>query len=221
MSRALFVAAILAAVLAAPTAQAQMFGHRKPPTQSGGQQIDCKAIAANPNAGMDEATCEQMLQAQQTYTAAQHDPAASRPGDEDMTCDQIKAEFMAQPMQAPSHEHVAVAQGATSDFMAKQSQFQAQATAEMAGVSAEQAAASAAGLVNPIAGRAAEAAATAHQEAVQAQLNAQAQAELTPRYRRMMSANGNMIGDMTSQMQDNPRIGRLVSLAEEKHCRGF
>jgi hypothetical protein len=211
----------LAATLSSSQALGQGFGHH--PQGGGGAQpqINCDAIAANPNAGMDKASCEAMLNAQQTYENARNDPSAARPGDEAMTCDDIKAEFMQQPFRRPSQEHVAAAQTATSDYMKKSGELQAEATAAMAGVSAEAMAASAVSAVNPVAGRAADAAVAAHQQAAQATLNAKARTELTPRYRAVMSSESALVTDASSQLADNPRMARLVSLANEKHCHGW
>ncbi len=105
--------------------------------------------------------------------------------------------------------------------MAKSAQLQAQATAQAAALSAQAMAASAASMANPIAGKAADAAVAAEQQAMQAQLNAQARAELTPRARRMMSNNAAVVSDVSSQLDANPRIARLVALADEKHCKGW
>jgi hypothetical protein len=210
-----------AAIGALGLASAQAQGVSRPPARGGAQSVNCDVIAANPNAGMDKASCEAMLHAQQSYEAAQTDPGASHPGDAAMSCEDIKAEFMQQPIQRPDPQHVAAAQAATRDYMAKSAQIQAEASAMAATSSAENLAASAVSAANPIAGRAAEAAAAAHQQAAQATLNAQAKAELQPRYRTMMAGDTAMMSDMTAQLDTNPRIARLVQLANEKHCRGW
>jgi len=220
MRRILVVAVALAAGW---SAEAQVFGHHPPPSPgaSGGQHVDCDMVAANPNSGMDKATCEQMNQAAAAYYGAQNDPSASRPGDEQMSCDDIKAEFMRQQVTAPDSQHVAAAQSATRDYMAKSSELQAEGTAAAAALSAQAMAASAASMANPIAGRAADQVLNREIEATQQMMNAKAKAELMPRARTMYSANGQLIGDATSQLQGNPRLARLVSLANEKHCRGW
>src|SRR5262249_16613018 len=114
MSRLIALATLAAAGCLAAPADAQ-FGHHRPPAQGQtGQQMDCNNIP--PNVGIDRTTCEQMNQMSASYGAAQTDGA--QPGDEQMTCDQIKAELMQQPWQRPDQRHVAEAQAATSDQMA-------------------------------------------------------------------------------------------------------
>ena len=215
----LALASLAALVALAPTPAPAQFGHHRPPPNQTPQQMNCDQIP--PGMGMDKATCEQMNQASATYSAAQTDPSAVRPGDDAMTCDEIKAEFMTQPMQAPNAQHVAEAQSAVKSQMATQAKLQAEATAATATLSAEALAASAVSAANPLAGRAADQAVQAQQEATQAALNAQAKAELTPKAARTMQATGAIVGDMNAQLQSNPRIARLVYLANQKNCRGF
>ena len=105
--------------------------------------------------------------------------------------------------------------------MTKQSQLEAQALAHQQALSAAAMAASAASMANPIAGRAADQAVDSASRAVEAADNAQAHAELTPRARKMTSSTAAVVGDMSSQLDSNPRIGRLVELANEKHCHGW
>jgi hypothetical protein len=199
-------------------AQAQ-FGHRKPPPPSSAQRIDCQAIAANPMAGMDLATCEKMKEAADAYNSGRNDPSGARPGDEAMTCDDIKAEFMRQPIARPDRRHVAEAQAAASDFQGKMAVEQAKVAAATVELSAETTAASAAGMANPVAGRAADQAVEAHRRATEAALNADAKVNVLPAARRMNSGAGELIGDMSAQLQNNPRLAHLVSMIQEKRCR--
>lgn len=219
------IAVGMAGALGLGPAQAQMFGGhhaaRGGGSNGGPQQMSCDMVAANPGAGMDKASCEAMNQAAASYYNAQHDPAASRPGDESMSCDDIKAEFMQQPVTAPSQQHMAAAQAATTDYMAKQTQMQAQVTAQTAALSAQSMAASGLSMVNPLAGRAADQAVQAEQQSMEAADNAQARAELTPRARKVTSSTATVVGDISPQLDSNPRIGRLMALANEKHCRGW
>jgi PHD/YefM family antitoxin component YafN of YafNO toxin-antitoxin module len=213
----------VAAAIGLGSAQAQPFGHHpaRGASSAGQQQVDCDMVAANPGSGMDKASCEAMNQAANSYYNAQHDPAASRPGDEAMSCDDIKAEFMQQPITAPSQQHEAAAQASASDYMAKQTQIEAQVLAHEQALSAAAMAASAASMANPIAGRAADQAVDAAAKATEAADNAQAHAELTPRARKMTSSTAAVVGDMSSQLDSNRRLGRLMELANEKHCHGW
>ena len=212
------VAALAAAELIAAPANAQ-FGRHQPPQSQTPQQVDCDHIPAG--MGVDKATCEQMNQMSATYNAAQTDPNAARPGDEAMSCDQIKAELMQQPWQRPNQQHVAEAQAATRDQMAKTAELQAEGTAMAARESAENVAVSAASVVNPIAGRAAESAVSAQQQAEQAALNAKARAELEPRAQRTMRSMGTLMADTSAQIDENPRAARLMYLSSQKNCHNF
>ena len=218
-----FIVATMVGALGLGPAQAQIPGGHHPARggPSGPQQVNCDMVAANPDAGMDKASCDAMNQAAASYYNSQHDPAASRPGDESMTCAGIKAEFMQQPMVPPSHEHVAAAQAATADVSAETAKLQAQAAAQSAALSAQSMAASALSVANPIAGRAADQAVNSEQQAMEAADNAQAHAEALPLERKSNAATAAVVGDVTTQLNDNPRTARLVALASEKHCRGW
>jgi len=219
MRRALVLACFTLAAAPAPPVAA------KPANGAGAgpPQIDCAVFAAHPVAGMDAASCEAMNRSQAAYWNAAHDPAGARPGDDQMTCDQINAELMQQApsVTAPPAEHVAQAQQDASATMAKVHQLEGEAAAASAQGAAESAAAGALSAVNPIAGRAADAAAMAHQQATQAALSAQSQAELAPREQAMMRDTARLATDMSPGLQANPRFARLIDLADQKHCRGM
>ena len=91
------------------------------------------------------------------------------------------------------------------------------ATAE----SAENMAASGVSMVNPVAGAAAQRALDARHDAEQAALNAKAKAELEPREQRTMAAMGNLMGDANGQIASNPRVARLMFLANKSNCHNF
>jgi hypothetical protein len=211
-----------AAALAAP-ADAQMFGHHNKPPRGGSapQQVDCDLVAANPSSGMDKASCEAMNKAAADYNSAQNDPAGARPGDDAETCDQIKAELMQQPFTAPNAQHVAAAQAATTDFRAKTAVIQGEAAAAAAAETATATAAGAVSQVNPIAGRAAAAAVQAQQAATQQALSAQAKATLTPAMRNVTSSTVSVMGDMTPQLTQNPRMAHLMAMSNARRCHGF
>lgn len=220
MNRALSISATLLAVAAVALPAAAPARPKPQAESSGPQQINCDVVAANPSSGMDKASCEQMNAAAAAYYNAQNDPSGARPGDETMTCDQITAELMQQQYTPPSAQHVQAAQAATSDYMAKAGQLQGEAAAAATTITAEETAASAVGVVNPIAGRAAQQAVNAQAEATQAALNAQAKAELMPRAHNVMTSTGAIIGDATPQIASNPRLAHLMQLADKKHCKG-
>jgi len=220
MLRTRFALASLVVLVAfAPGRAPAQFGHHRPPPNQAPQQMNCDQLP--PGMGMDKATCEQMNQMSATYNAAGGDASpAAQPGDAAMTCDQIKAEMMQQPIQGPNQQHVTEAQSAVSAQMATTAKLQAEGTALAAAESAQNLAASGLSAVNPIAGNAAQQALDAQHMAAQAALNAKAKAELEPEEARTMQATGAIMGDVNAQMQSNPRFARLAYLAGQKNCRG-
>ena len=205
------------------SAQAQIFGgHHPPRSGSGGpQQMNCDMVAANPDSGMDKASCEAMNRAAASYYDSQHDPSASQPGDEAMTCDDIKAEFMRQPVAAPPKQDAAAAKADNAAMTAEITKMEAQAAAQSAALSAQSMAASALAMANPIAGRAADQAVAAEQRSMEAADKAEERTEALPLARKANASQAVVVSDMTTQLSDNPRIGRLVALASEKHCHGW
>jgi hypothetical protein len=218
MRKAFSAIALVAAVSASPTAHAQFPMHRKPPP-SNGQQIDCAAIATMPNAPMSFEACQQMMGAAASMQNSMNDPAGMRPGDDDMTCDQIRAELMTQQGITPNREHVREAQVAAKDFQAKSAQIQAEGAALAAQQAAVATGASALSLV-PGVGDVAARAVMASQAAQQQAFGAHATAVLNPAENRVMNTTGSVVSDMAQSLQNNPRFARLGSLAMKKNCRG-
>ena len=146
-----------------------------------------------------------------------NDPAGQRPGDEAMSCDQIKAEFLASGGIAMNKSHVAEGQAAASNYQSKSATVQSEYAALVAQESASNLAASAAGFV-PGVGQAAQAAADAKNTAEQKAFNAHAQAEMTPATQRLASSTGTVVSDVATNLQNDPRKARLISLATQKNC---
>lgn len=215
------LAAASAALIASGGAAAP--GQAAPPgTPGGGPQgagaFDCARLAGMPNAPMSVEACRQMMGPAADIQGAMDDPAARRPGDEAMTCDQIKAEYMAQGPTPVDRGHLAAAQSAARNFQAKSAQVQAEGTALAAEQTATNMAAGAAGLV-PGVGQAAAMAAQAKNDAEQKAFNEHARQIMAPAEQGMMSSTGTLMGDMAGAMQRNPRQARLMSLAMQKNCR--
>lgn len=217
--RKLMLAAMSAAVFAlgGASAQAQFPHSNKPANPTGGQTVDCAQIARMPNAPMSYETCQKMMSSAASMQGAMNDPAGQRPGDEAMSCDQIKAEFMASGGMTMNRSHVAEAQAAASDYQGKSAKVQSEYNALVAQESATNLAASAAGLV-PGVGQAAAAAANAKNTAEQKAFSAHAQSELTPATQRLSSSTGTVVGDVAANLQNDPRKARLISLAGQKNC---
>ena len=222
MRKLVLGAAAAALVLAGgPAANAQLFGPKRQPQQTqqpsaSDMAATCNQLKSMPNAPMTYDQCMQMAASQSAMQSAQNDPAGMRPGDEAMTCDQIKAEFMANGGLHVDQAQAAQGQAAAKDFQTKNQQIQAEAMAMEARESAT-AAATTAAAYTPFGGAAA-AAAQAQQQADQAALNAKAQKELVPAQQRMVSSTTSTMSDISAQMQANPRQARLMSLAQEKNC---
>jgi hypothetical protein len=147
-----------------------------------------------------------------------NDPAGMRPGDEAMTCDQIKGELLASGGVPMNPAHVAQAQSAATELKTRQAQVQKEGRALAAQESATNASASSLGAV-PYAGKAAQAAADAKNTAEQNAFNAQAQRRLAPSERALSGSTAAMTSDMAANLQNDPRKARLISLAGKKDCR--
>jgi len=206
------------------------FGHRSISSakstagnMSGG--MDCAKLASMPNAPMSLEACEKLQATQQAYNQAASDPSAQRPGDEQMTCGQITAELKQQQYTAQDKTKVSELTATTKEeqkiikkeeaILAKR---QAEAQTAVAAASAADTATevATAGLVRGHA-----------LNAVEKTLDAQDKAEKErviredlPTYKKMISQTADLGSDFGQQLQANPRLGRLMQLANSKHCKG-
>jgi hypothetical protein len=206
-----------------------LFGHH---AASGGksaapasQEVDCAKIAAMPGSVFTRESCEQMKGAQHSYQQALNDPSAARPGDEQMTCDQIMAEFRQQQITAPDKAKAAEAQATAAK---EQAMLKHDVTTVLAHAAEDQTVVEAAamsdratelatmGLVDPnAAGRAAE----AMQKKEEAEGREMAKAR-QPTEVKMNSHTADFATGAASQMAANPRLARLTQLANSHHCKG-
>ncbi|HEY2780632.1 MAG TPA: hypothetical protein VGI90_07650 [Steroidobacteraceae bacterium] len=187
--------------------------------------MDCAQLTNMPNAPMTAEACEKLKGAQQTYTTAAADPSAARPGDDQMTCTQINEELKQQQITAPDKTKVAEAQktmGEAQTLMVKEHKkmLEMQAKDQMA-VNAASAADRATelatgGLVQGRALQATEKALDAEHRAN----NERVVKEDTPTFSKLNGQTADLGSDMAAQMQSNPRLARLVQLANSKHCKG-
>ena len=175
-------------------------------------KIDCQAMAAQSQGRMTVAQCEQQFGGYAAMIDAMNAPGGERPGDDTLSCDQIASELRATPAQGVSREHAAEGTAAAEDYKARMARLQAEAAA----ASAAQAGVNAAARAVP--GNVASGAATS-QKAMQDTFSAKAKAELDPAIARMQAANAASMGDVTRMAQGNPRFGRLIRLAADKHCQ--
>jgi hypothetical protein len=206
------------------------FGHRsissaKPTGGNMGGSMDCAKLASVPNAPMSVDACEKLQGTQQAYHQAASDPSAQRPGDEQMSCTQITAELKQQQYTVQDKTKVA-GLGATvteqqqiihkeEAILAKR---QAEAQTAVAAATAADTATEVAtgGLVR---GRALD--------AVEKTLDAKDKVEKErvmredlPTTQKMISQTADLGADFGQQLQANPRLARLMQLADSKRCKG-
>jgi hypothetical protein len=215
----MIVAASAALLVAgAGSAAAQLGRGDRGQAAQGPQSVDCAKIASMPNAPMTLEACLKMVGSAASIQRSMNDPAGMRPGDEAMTCDQIKGELMASGGVPMNRTHVAQAQSAATDLQTRQAQVQKEGQALAAQESATNAAASSLAAV-PYAGKAAQAAADAKNTAEQNAFNTQAQKKLAPSERALSGSTATLTSDMAANLQNDPRKARLISLAGKKDCR--
>jgi hypothetical protein len=147
-------------------------------------------------------------------TAATADPKASRPGDDKLTCDQIVAELKQQPIARPDQAKVAEAQNSVDDLQKQIDKDKKEATALVIKQTAEVSIVSTLVPVNAVA-----AAEAKRIEAEQKAMNERLAKETQPKFERTFTALGDLTSDATKELTANPRLAKLVQLANEKHCK--
>lgn len=181
---------------------------------------DCAQIASMPNAPVSFEACQKMAGAQQAYDRALADPSAARPGDEQMSCEQILAELRQQQISAPDKATAAEATAAATQEQALLKKHIAENTAIMAEEQAKVDAAAAVdratgGLTNT-AGAAAEAA------QARARVVGKRQAEeRRPTEQKLLGGVADLGVGAAQQLASNPRLGRLMQLAQSHGCKGI
>ena len=205
-----------------------LWGHRNASTSKSAAAesgMDCAKLASMPNAPMSLESCQKLQGAQQAYSQAASDPSAVRPGDDQMTCDQITAELKQQQYSAPDQSKVAAARTTVEQEQATYKREQAQAQKQQAEDQKVIAAATAAdsateaasfGLVR---GRALEAADRARQARQDAH-NEQLVKEQQPITQQGIGQMADFGADFAEQLKTNPRLARLLQLANTRHCKG-
>lgn len=196
-----------------------------PPSTSANGMPDCAQIANLPNAPISFETCQKMNAAQQAYDKAATDPGAARAGDEQLSCDQIKGELRLQQYTAPDKATVAETTAAVNNEQSMLKKHMAESNAIMAQEQAKVNAAAAAdlateaasgGLVHPNAASAAALAAQARARAV----GERQAAERRPTEQKMTGGVADLGLEAAQQFTSNPRLARLMQLAQAKGCKG-
>jgi len=196
-------------------------GNQPPPNSgmppNGGMPpgMDCEQMAAASHGMVTVESCKQINAAGKAYNDALNDPRASKPGDDKITCDQIAAEIKQQPFTPPDQAKVAEAQAALKDQQDTMKKQAREASQEMAKENAEMmAAARLAWVSNYLAAKAEEKVTQGQKE-----MNARFEKEMQPKAQRTMNATGDMITDAAKQLADNPRLAKLVFMADQKRCK--
>jgi hypothetical protein len=206
------------------------FGHRsissaKSTGGNMGGSMDCAKLASMPNAPMSLEACENLQGTQQAYNQAASDPSAQRPGDEQMSCVQITAELKQQQYTAQDKTKVAELDATTKEqekiihkeeaILAKR---QAEAQAAVAAATAADTATELAtgGLVSGHALRAVEKTLDAQDKVEKERVIR----EDLPTTKKMIGQTAGLGADFGQQLQSNPRLARLMQLADSKHCKG-
>jgi len=191
---------------------------------AGAGGMDCARLAAMPGAMMTLESCQQLQAAQRTYDQSASVPGAARPGDEQMTCAEIAAELKEQSFKAPDQSQLAAAQATAAQVDANRRQAAETMLKEKAESQAAVSAASAAdtavevaslGMVRGHALEATEKAVDARHRATNERLDKDNQAVARQTFGQM----GDLASDAGGQLQANPRLARLMQLANARHCR--
>ena len=182
-------------------------------------------FAMAPGQVMSTEDCQKMQSAQQAYQQAASDPSAARPGDDQMTCAQITAELKQQQYTTPDKSKVAAAQATAGQQQALvQREYQnmiKQQAKDQAAVEAASAADTATelatgGLVRGRALQAVEKEQTAEHDANNQRVLKEAQ----PIEKQQVGQMAGFSSDFAQQLQSNPRLARLMQLADSKRCKG-
>lgn len=213
----------------APSRFGGLWGHRstgvKPAPTGTADSMDCAKLASMPNAPMSAEACEQLKGAQQSYNQAASDPSASRSGDEQMSCVQITAELKQQQYVAQDQTKVAAAnatvkqeQDINKKEYANMLKMQAENQTAVATATAVDTASELAtgGLVRPHALEAAEKGIEARSQAN----NERVMREDLPVTQKLLGQTADLGTDFAKQLASNPRLARLIQLADAKHCKG-
>jgi hypothetical protein len=153
------------------------------------------------------------------------DPSASRPGDEQLSCEQILAELRQQQISAPDKNKVTAAQSAIAAEQAVNSKQSAEATRDAVRQQAEVGAASAADRTAAMAsfGMVQTHAVDAVGKKIEAENKARSERfakERHPTDQKLASTTADLTSDVAGQVAANPRLARLVQLADAHHCKG-
>ncbi len=219
---------------ASPSGHRSMFsglwGHRsdanpKTAGESMSAGMDCAKLASMPNAPMSLEACERLQVSQQANAHAASNPAAARAGDDQMSCTEITAELKQQQYTAPDRTKVTEATATVNEqqtiihkeyanMLKQQAEDQAAVSAATAADTATEVATL--GLVRGRSLNAVDKAIDARHQAN----NERALKEDLPVTQKMVGQMADFGTDFGQQLTSNPRLARLMQLADARHCKG-
>ncbi len=186
--------------------------------------MDCNTMASMPNAPMTVEQCKSMMGLAKSGEAAMADSSAALPGDNAMSCAQIGAEMATFQNVSVSKQSIAAGNKASAEY---QEEFAKQmAAGKVVGErqQAEKTTAFAADRTTEIVsggvipGQTLNVVNQAHAMET-AELGKRQSAALQPKEQAVMGATQTSIGEVVGQLQQNPRLARLGSLAMAKKCK--
>lgn len=186
--------------------------------------VDCNQFASMSGAPMTVEQCKSLMNSARSGEAAMADKSAALPGDDAMSCAQIGAEMATFQNVSVSKQSIAAGNKASAEY---QEEFDKQMAAgkvvaerqqaeKTAAVAADRTTEIISGGVIP--GQTLNVVNHAH-AAETAALGQRQSAALQPKEQAVMGATRSSIAEVVGQLQQNPRLARLGSLAMEKKCK--
>jgi hypothetical protein len=186
--------------------------------------MDCNQLASMPGAPMTVEQCKSLMKSAKSGEAAMADKSAALPGDDAMSCAQIGAEMATFQNVSVSKQSIVAGSKASAEYQEEYAKQMAAGKAVGTRQQAEKTTAFAADRTTEIVsggvipGQALNVVNQAH-AAETAALGERQSAALQPKQQAVMGATQTSIGEVVGQLQQNPRLARLGSLAMAKKCK--
>ena len=186
--------------------------------------MDCNTMASMPNAPMTVEQCKSLMNSAKSGEAAMADKSAALPGDDAMSCAQIGAEMATFQNVSVSKQSIAAGNKASAEYQEEYAKQMAAGKVVGERQQAEKTAAFAADRTTEIVsggvipGQTLNVVNQAHAMET-AELGKRQSAALQPKKQAVMGATQTSIGEVVGQLQQNPRLARLGSLAMAKKCK--
>lgn len=186
--------------------------------------MDCDKMASMPSAPMTVEQCKSLMGLAKSGEAAMADTSAALPGDNAMSCEQIGAEMATFQNVSVSKQSIAAGSKASAEYQEEYAKQMAAGKVVGERQQAEKTAAFAADRTTEIVsggvipGQALNVVNHAH-AAETAALGERQSAALQPKRHAVMGATQTSMSEVVGQLQQNPRLARLGSLAMAKKCK--